>query len=106
MEPHPRARALPLCPALLRLDTPNPPGQESPPAELPAEALGGAGLEPRFYESEPGRTNVVARLRGSGSKAPMLLCAHLDVVPAEAARWTHPPFAGEIHDGYLWGRGA
>jgi acetylornithine deacetylase/succinyl-diaminopimelate desuccinylase-like protein len=49
---------------------------------------------------------VVARLHGDGSAAPLLLSAHLDVVPAVPAEWTHPPFAGEIHAGYVWGRGA
>ena len=49
---------------------------------------------------------MVARLKGNGSKPPILLNAHLDVVEADASKWTHPPFAGEIHDGYVWGRGA
>ena len=49
---------------------------------------------------------MVARVRGTGEAAPLLLNAHLDVVEADAARWRHDPFGGEIHDGYLWGRGA
>ena len=81
-------------------------GNERPAAERLAEFLREAGIEPRFFEKRPGRTNMVARLKGDGSKPPLLLNAHLDVVEADAARWRHPPFGGEIHDGFLWGRGA
>ncbi|MBK6463208.1 MAG: M20/M25/M40 family metallo-hydrolase [Myxococcales bacterium] len=65
-----------------------------------------AGLEPKTFAKVKNRDNLVVRLRGSGAKPPLLLNAHTDVVEADAARWTHPPFGGEIHDGYLWGRGA
>ena len=80
-------------------------GNERPAAELLAEYFAAAGIEPTLLEKEKGRTSVVARVRGSGKKPPLLLNAHLDVVEADAARWKHAPFAGEIHDGYLWGRG-
>src|SRR5437764_619182 len=63
-------------------------------------------LPPVMVGATPERKNVVARLRGTGKKPPLLLSAHLDVVPAEPESWRHPPFCGEIHDGYLWGRGA
>ncbi len=59
-----------------------------------------------MLESAPGRGNVVARLRGSGSEGALLLMSHLDVVPADPKEWEHPPFAAEIADGYIWGRGA
>jgi acetylornithine deacetylase/succinyl-diaminopimelate desuccinylase-like protein len=91
---------------LIRIDTTNPPGNETPAAEYLAEILDGAKLAPVLVGATPDRKNVVARLRGDGSKAPLLLGAHLDVVPAEPESWRHPPFSGEIHDGYLWGRGA
>ncbi len=93
-------------------------GNERPAAERVAEFLRASGVEPRLFEKTKGRTNLVARLRandgkGSGAsgadhttRGPLLLNAHLDVVEADASRWTHPPFAGEIHDGWLWGRGA
>ena len=81
-------------------------GNERPAAELLAEHLRAAKLEPKLFERKKGRTNVVARLKGTGEKPPILLNAHLDVVEADASKWAHPPFAGEIHDGYLWGRGA
>src|SRR5580704_5356751 len=90
-------------------------GNERPAAERIAEHLREAGVEPRFFEKTPGRTNLVARLRktdskrddgASGERGPLLLNAHLDVVEADETRWRHPPFSGEIHDGWLWGRGA
>lgn len=81
-------------------------GNERPCAERIAEHLRAAGLEPRLLERRPGRTNVIARVKGDGSKPPLLLNAHLDVVEADASCWKHDPFGGEIHDGYLWGRGA
>ena len=95
-----------LCQQLLRINTTNPPGNELPAAELLADELRGAGLEPVVLESAPGRGNVVARLRGTGEKPPLLLTAHLDVVEADPSAWDHPPFSGEVHDGCLWGRGA
>jgi acetylornithine deacetylase/succinyl-diaminopimelate desuccinylase-like protein len=98
--------AVRLCQALLRIDTTNPPGAERAPADLLAAELAAAGLEPTVLESAPGRGNVVARVRGSGARPPLLLSAHLDVVEADASTWTHPPFAGTIADGFLWGRGA
>lgn len=98
--------ALDLFRDLLRIDTTNLPGNELPAAELLADSLRRDGLDPVLLESAPGRGNVVARLKGTGAKPPLLLTAHLDVVTADPAEWEHPPFAAEIHDGYVWGRGA
>lgn len=95
-----------LCQTLLRIDTTNPPGAERAAAEVVADELRQAGFEPRYLESAPERANVVARLKGTGEKPPLLLTAHLDVVEAEASAWKHPPFSGLIADGCLWGRGA
>ncbi|MFE4669782.1 M20/M25/M40 family metallo-hydrolase [Streptomyces sp. NPDC056716] len=95
---------------LIRIDTTNRGGgdcRERPAAEYAAERLAGAGLEPVLLERVPGRTNVVARVRGSDPSADALLVhGHLDVVPAEAADWSVHPFSGEIRDGVVWGRGA
>ena len=91
---------------LIRIDTTNPPGNETPAAEFLAGLLAAEGIEPTLVGADPKRMNVVARVRGDGSKPPLLLCAHTDVVPAEADKWTHGPFSGAIADGYLWGRGA
>ncbi|MEY9836708.1 M20/M25/M40 family metallo-hydrolase [Streptacidiphilus sp. EB103A] len=95
---------------LIRIDTTNRGGgdcRERPAAEYAAERLAEAGLSPVVLESAPGRANVVTRIRGSEPGLPALLVhGHLDVVPAEAADWTVPPFSGEIRDGVVWGRGA
>jgi acetylornithine deacetylase/succinyl-diaminopimelate desuccinylase-like protein len=81
-------------------------GGETPCAERLAAFLREGGLEPVLLGAEPQRMNVVARLKGKGTKPPILLCAHLDVVEADASKWTHDPFGGVIDRGYLWGRGA
>ena len=91
---------------LIRFDTTNPPGNELPAAQYIADILRQEGLDPVLLESAPGRGNVVARLRGDGSAGALLLMSHLDVVPAEPEEWDHPPFAAEVVDGYVWGRGA
>lgn len=75
-------------------------------AECIAEHLRSAGIEPKIFEKKKGRGNLVARIKGSGDKPPLLLNAHLDVVEADASAWKHDPFGAEIHDGYIWGRGA
>jgi len=95
---------------LIRIDTTNRgggDGRERPAAEYVAARLAEAGVEPTLLESAPGRANVVARVAGREPGAPALLAhGHLDVVPADPSSWTVPPFAGEIRDGVLWGRGA
>ncbi|WP_020673361.1 M20/M25/M40 family metallo-hydrolase [Amycolatopsis nigrescens] len=100
-----------LCRSLLRFDTTNRGGGDSEgerdAAEYVASVLSDAGVGAKIIESAPGRANVIARVPGSDPSLPALLVqGHLDVVPAEAADWTVPPFAGEIRDGFLWGRGA
>jgi len=92
----------------LRIDTTNPPGNETPAAEFLAGILGDAGYETTILESAPGRGNLVARLRGRSGDAGGALCLlhHLDVVPADPSEWSVDPFGAEIRDGYLWGRGA
>lgn len=92
--------------ALIRYDTVNPPGNETPAAEYVVEVGRAAGLESWLIESGPGRGNAVLRLRGTGRKRPILLLGHLDTVPCEPARWTHGPWSGAIADGCVWGRGA
>ena len=96
---------------LIRIDTSNRGGgdanPERPAADYVAAYLQQLGLEPVIIESAPGRASVVARVAGADSNLPALvLHGHLDVVPADPANWTVDPFAGEIKDGMLWGRGA
>ncbi len=91
---------------LIRFDTTNPPGHETPLARHLADELIAAGVEAQVLEAVPGRGNLVARLRGTGAGRPLLLLSHLDVVPVEPQRWTHPPFAAELAEGCVWGRGS
>ncbi len=91
---------------LIRIDTTNPPGNETAAAQYVASVLLGEGLDPVVLEPAPGRGSVIARLRGNGAASALLLMSHLDVVPADAKEWDHPPFAAEVADGYIWGRGA
>ena len=91
---------------LLRIDSSNPPGNEVEAADFVAERLREDGLEPTILTSAPDRVNVITRIEGSEDLAPLLLSAHLDVVPAHEDNWRYPPFAGERKEGFLWGRGA
>jgi len=92
--------------SLLRLDTTNPPGNEKRACEYIGAVLHKEKIPFEILESAPGRANLVARLSGDGSRSPLLLNAHLDVVPVEREHWSHDPFAGEVDQGFVWGRGA
>ncbi len=100
-----------LCRELIQIDTSNygdhsGPGERKA-AEYVAEKLAEVGLEPQIFESHKGRASTVARIEGEDPSRPALLIhGHTDVVPANAADWTHHPFSGEIADGCVWGRGA
>jgi acetylornithine deacetylase/succinyl-diaminopimelate desuccinylase-like protein len=91
---------------MLRFDTTNPPGNELALARDLAKEAEENGLRAVVYESAEDRGNLVIRVKGDGSRRPLLLLSHLDVVPAEPDRWRFPPFAGELAEGYVWGRGA
>ncbi|WP_423493909.1 M20/M25/M40 family metallo-hydrolase [Microbacterium esteraromaticum] len=96
---------------LIRIDTSNYGGGKANGEREAAEYVGAflksLGLEPEYYEPIPRRTNVMARVPGRNPDRPALVVhGHLDVVPAVAEDWTVDPFAGEIRDGMLWGRGA
>jgi acetylornithine deacetylase/succinyl-diaminopimelate desuccinylase-like protein len=98
-------RPVELLQKLLRFDTSNPPGGERECIEWIRSLLEELGCEVRILARDPQRPNIVARLVGRGVSPPLLLQGHVDVVPARG-RWRHDPFAGELHDGYVWGRGA
>ena len=92
---------------LIRIDTSNPPGNETAAAELLRDYLVRHGVECELVARVPGRANLVARIRGSGGGPSLALTGHTDVVPADARDWQRPPFAAELDDdGYVWGRGA
>lgn len=90
----------------LKIDTTVPPGNEKLGADYLASVLKQNGIEAELYETAPNRSCVYARLKGSGKKKAVVLLNHIDVVPAVAADWKHPPFAGEVIDNDIWGRGA
>ncbi|HAV65070.1 MAG TPA: peptidase M20 [Verrucomicrobiales bacterium] len=92
--------------AFIGVDTMNPPGNETRGAKFLQDLLARDGIASEIYEKEAGRGNLVARLKGSGGKQPLLLLGHLDTVGVQRDQWTVDPFAAEIKDGYLYGRGA
>ncbi len=100
-----------MCRDLIRIDSRNAgdnagPGERKA-AEYVAEKLAEVGLEPRILESDAGRASVIARIEGADpGRDALLLHGHLDVVPFDAADWSHHPLSGEIADGCVWGRGA
>ena len=96
-----------LCSDLIRINTSNPTHHERPAAEYVAGVLDSLGVAYEWFEPEAGRSSLVARVPGRESSLPPLLVhAHLDVVPAVASDWSVDPFSGLVRDGYVWGRGA
>lgn len=92
---------------LIRVDTSNPPGNENKLQEVLASKLRPLGFEIEFFATpQPGKTHMIARLKGDGSERPVLIASHADVVGVERDKWTVDPFAGVVKDGYIYGRGA
>jgi len=94
-----------LLQALVRLDTVNPPGNETRAAELLRDYLAGSGVESELYARDPARANLVARLRGGDGPTLILIC-HTDTVLADPREWRRDPWSGDLVDGEVWGRGA
>jgi acetylornithine deacetylase/succinyl-diaminopimelate desuccinylase-like protein len=92
--------------AMIRMNTVNPPGNELQVARYLDSTLKAAGIETHLFEPTPGRGALVARLKGNGSKRPVLIMGHMDVVGVERAHWSVDPFAAVIKGDYLYGRGA
>ena len=90
----------------LRIETVNPPGNETRGAQYLQSTLEREGIPAEIFESAPGRGNLVARLKGNGRKKPVLIMGHIDVVGVEKEKWTVDPFGGVIRDGFVYGRGA
>ena len=99
------AEAIRTIQSYVRINTSNPPGDVTKAADFLAGLLKREGIPVTRYESGPGRSIVLARLKGSGSAKPLLLLHHMDVVPTDPTRWRHDPFGAEIADGKIWGRG-
>jgi acetylornithine deacetylase/succinyl-diaminopimelate desuccinylase-like protein len=100
------AEALKTLQGYVRINTSNPPGDVVKAADFLADILKREGIDVKRYESGPGRSILLARLKGNGTggKA-ILLESHMDVVPTDPARWSKDPFGAEIADGRMWGRG-
>jgi acetylornithine deacetylase/succinyl-diaminopimelate desuccinylase-like protein len=92
--------------ALIRFDTSDPPGDEQAAADYLKKILEAEGIAVEIAELEPNRPNVIARLKGSGKKRPILIMGHTDVVNVDPKKWTHPPFSATRADGYIYGRGS
>lgn len=90
---------------LIRIDTSNPPGRETPAAKLLLDYMSEAGAECELAGPDPERLNLIARVRGAGTGPSLMLLGHTDVVPAPAGNWSVPPFEGTIRDGTMYGRG-
>ncbi|HZQ90482.1 MAG TPA: M20/M25/M40 family metallo-hydrolase [Terriglobales bacterium] len=101
-----RDEAVQILAGLVKIDTSNPPGNETKAARHIQEIFDREGIASEIFESAPGRGSIVARLKGNGKKRPLLLMGHLDVVGVERDKWTVDPFGAVIKDGYLYGRGA
>ncbi len=100
------SEAVELLQRLLQINTVNPPGNEEPAQELLAQTLTEAGLECELLAAEAGRPNLVARLRGESPGPTLCLLGHVDTVPAEPSEWSFDPWAGDVVDGEIRGRGA
>ncbi|MCW4006053.1 MAG: M20/M25/M40 family metallo-hydrolase [Candidatus Bathyarchaeota archaeon] len=90
---------------LIRINTTNPPGNETKAAQYLSQNLKQDGFSCEIFESAPNRGSVVTRIRGTDEKPSLLLLSHLDVVAANPAEWSVDPFGGVVKDGFVWGRG-
>ncbi len=101
-----RDETVDLLSRLIRIDTTNPPGNETAAAELLHGYLESNGVDCALYAREPERASLVARISGRGDGPSLLLLSHTDVVVADPEEWSVPPFSGEVRDDEVWGRGA
>lgn len=101
-----RDEAVRILTGFVRVDTSNPPGNETKGAQYLKTILDHEGIASEIFEKESGRGNIVARLKGNGRKRPLLLMGHIDVVGVEREKWSVEPFGGLVKDGYIYGRGS
>jgi acetylornithine deacetylase/succinyl-diaminopimelate desuccinylase-like protein len=103
--PRYEAEALRHFQALVRFDTSDPPGNEAPAVEYLKKVLEAEGIPVRIFATDPKRPNLVARIKGSGRKRPVLIMGHTDVVNVDPRKWKFPPFSATLDGGYVYGRG-
>src|SRR5207247_8754706 len=89
--------------ALVKIETTY--GNETKVVEYLKKVLDGEGIPSKTFAKDPNRANLVARLKGNGSKRPLLILAHTDVVAVQKEKWPVDPFGAVMKDGYIWGRG-
>src|SRR5258705_31099 len=92
--------------SLVQIDTRNPPGNETKAVEYLKKVLEAEGIPTKTFALDPARANLVARLKGNGSKRPLLILAHTDVVGVQREKWPVDPFGAGMKDGYIWGSGS
>jgi acetylornithine deacetylase/succinyl-diaminopimelate desuccinylase-like protein len=92
--------------SILRIDTSNPPGDETKAVNYLKPILDAAGIQTEVFALDPKRANLVARIKGNGSKRPIIIMGHTDVVGVQRDKWPVDPFAAIRKDGYVWGRGS
>ncbi len=91
--------------ALVQINTVSPPGNETKAVEYLKKVLEAEGIPAKTFAMDPNRANLVARLKGNGTKRPLLILAHTDVVPVQMEKWAVDPFGAVMKDGFIWGRG-
>ena len=104
--PAARQEALDTLVDLVKLDTSQPEGNEIRAAKYLKAKLDAEGIASAIVEAKPGRASLIARVKGNGSKRPLLLLGHLDVVAVERSEWSFDPFGGVVEDGILYARGS
>jgi acetylornithine deacetylase/succinyl-diaminopimelate desuccinylase-like protein len=92
--------------SLIQINTSNPPGNETQVVEYIKKVFAAEGIPTETFALDPNRANLVARLKGNGSKRPVLIMAHTDVVGVQREKWPVDPFGAVLKDGYVWGRGS
>ena len=104
--PGQHAEALRHYRSLIQIDSSNPPGNETLVVDYLKRVFEKEGIPVKTFALEPSRANLVARIKGNGSKRPILLLAHTDVVGVQREKWPVDPFGAVVKDGYVWGRGS
>src|ERR1700759_944600 len=91
--------------SLVQIDSTDPPGNETKVVEYVKKVLDGEGIDAKLVAKDPARANLIARLKGNGSKKPLLIMGHSDTVRVDASKWTFGPFSAARDGGYIYGRG-